>query len=337
MTPFSRRAFLQGSLAGGLVAAAEVAHGHWLLETAEPPIRVGVIGLDHCGLQQLAVFAAIPGVRVAGIVDPEPRRLRSAFQMLDDLQQDRPRVHEGLDSALDDPELDAIAISNSAPIARVALEQSLPRRRPIFTSLPPALDRASQRNVSAAIVSRSALVHFDVSDRLYPASPSDFSTWIHRAHPNPVEAQLLVSRATTKLDLRSAAIAATDAVFASIDTSPRDVLRWLESTRAQPTIINCGTLGILPVPPNVAGLKELRVSFLGAVRQKTTFKMQHRTGTLEVAVAKESGLDRSLASAMKFLHMVRHPEESNRAEGARTQLAAVLVDRFLTRLAEQGA
>jgi hypothetical protein len=81
MMPITRRTFLQSSLGASLAAAAEVTRCHWLLSSTTP-VCIGVVGLDASALEHLSLFAAIPGAKVLGLTDGDPKRIRVALRQL---------------------------------------------------------------------------------------------------------------------------------------------------------------------------------------------------------------------------------------------------------------
>jgi hypothetical protein len=232
---------------------------------------------------------------------------------------------------LADREFEAIAISPSEATAE-STRRAIAAKLPVFTDVPPPLALPDSRRLLEVILRARTPIHFRLADFVYPASPADLSGWLNRNRPQASEARLVISHAATRQDLRVAAISAVDALFAVSDQSPEELLRWVGSNDAKIEVRNSGTFGILSLPANGFGLKELCISLLGAFRQKSVLIVQQTSGSLEIPVSSQSDANSSLQTAMKFLSSVRHPTEWVSLPGAREQIAAVFVDRFLGRV-----
>jgi predicted dehydrogenase len=83
-------------------------------------IRVAVAGAGEWGRNHVRTLAALPGVRLAWVIDPDPRRRDEAHALAPDA---RIVAHDG--DALRDPRLDAVVIASPSPthypVARAAL------------------------------------------------------------------------------------------------------------------------------------------------------------------------------------------------------------------------
>jgi predicted dehydrogenase len=128
----NRRAFMK-------VAAASTAWGMAATAETKPPLKCGLLGIDHAhGIDALKVLRASPDFEVVGICEPDPQ-VRAAFL-------DR-RELEGLpwlsqDQLLGDPEVAMVAVESGVPrlleLGRAAVDagKHLHLDKPAGTSLP---------------------------------------------------------------------------------------------------------------------------------------------------------------------------------------------------------
>lgn len=102
----SRRDFLRAGLAAGAAVAVPLASGR--AAGANEAIRLGFIGCGGRGNVLLGQFAKIDGVRVAGLCDPDRRRLRSAGERFGHAKR-----WVDLREMLDDKGIDAVVIATA--------------------------------------------------------------------------------------------------------------------------------------------------------------------------------------------------------------------------------
>jgi len=134
MSRYSRRDFLKHSAAGGLAAAGlpliGSRRGKQQVECtplvamqvpsrvlgANDAIRVAVVGINQRGgvhIQQIAKLAKDKNVEIAYLVDPDSRLFAEKSAMVEKLIGKKPDCVQDLRKALEDPNLDAVAIAST--------------------------------------------------------------------------------------------------------------------------------------------------------------------------------------------------------------------------------
>jgi predicted dehydrogenase len=99
-----RRHFLIG--AGGVAAAQAWAQ-------ANDRVRIAIAGVGGRGNALMREASAVPNVEVAALIDPDGNRTESAAQELFKRTGKRPKLESDLRRALEDKEIDAVAISST--------------------------------------------------------------------------------------------------------------------------------------------------------------------------------------------------------------------------------
>lgn len=102
--PFDRRTLLQSGIAGG--AAALLAPTSLRAAGAAERINLGIIGCGWRGGQLLELFSPLPGVRIAGLCDPDQELAETLGEQAPDAA-----VWTDLRQMLDAPHIDAVAIA----------------------------------------------------------------------------------------------------------------------------------------------------------------------------------------------------------------------------------
>jgi myo-inositol 2-dehydrogenase/D-chiro-inositol 1-dehydrogenase len=100
----NRRHFLGCSAAAGLA----LAQGRPDALADRPPLRVGFVGLGGRGTALLRAALAMPGVRVVGLCDPDPRHRLRAQGIAEKAQRQRPDATPSLADLLGRGDLDAV-------------------------------------------------------------------------------------------------------------------------------------------------------------------------------------------------------------------------------------
>jgi hypothetical protein len=331
MIQFTRRTFLQSSLATGLVAAAEATRSRWLLSSAGP-VRIGIAGLGASATQHLALFAAIPGAEIAGLADSEPTRTAQALRQLRELGQVAPAVYRDLDRMLENPTLQAISLPNQTAEAGPILHRVIAAGLPVLSDFPPSVESPESVRLYEAVLSAPAPVHFRLADFTYPTSASDLMAWLKRSGSKTAEAHLFIPRMATLQELRVAAIAATDALLAASSLSQDRLIRWVGTKDARSEMSAAGTIGNIALPQNSFGISALRVHLLGVLQQNSKFVVQHRSGSMEFAISSLPDADSSLQTAMKFLNCARRRSRTDNVIGSRAHVAAAVVDHMMNHL-----
>ena len=121
-------------------------------------LAVGLVGLGTIAETHLAVLAGLPGVRLAFVVDPDPRPAVT-------FEGEAPRRYERLDDALDDHQPDLVVIATPmgthAALTRRALTRSAARvlvEKPLVHDLP-ALDELRSLEPAVDVRSRVFVAH----------------------------------------------------------------------------------------------------------------------------------------------------------------------------------
>jgi len=100
----NRRSFLKYSAAAGGMLA--ISPRSWAATSGSEEVRLGLIGCGGRGGQLLSTFARIPGVVVAGLCDPDQKRLNGLSEKYPDA-----KTWVDLRGLLDSNEIDAVVIA----------------------------------------------------------------------------------------------------------------------------------------------------------------------------------------------------------------------------------
>jgi predicted dehydrogenase len=113
MKAVDRRGFIRttGLGAAAMAAAATKSRGATLLG-ANDTINVAIVGIRGRGREHMRNFAAIPGVRVTTLCDPDERLFDERVKEMEDLSGHKPGVAVDLRRVLEDKDVDVLAVAN---------------------------------------------------------------------------------------------------------------------------------------------------------------------------------------------------------------------------------
>lgn len=81
--------------------------------SADEPVRLAVIGMGGRGSELMRVFARIPGVEIAAVVDPDGNRAEKAAQWVLENTGKRARVESDMRRAFEDPSIQAVVVATT--------------------------------------------------------------------------------------------------------------------------------------------------------------------------------------------------------------------------------
>lgn len=336
----TRRTFVQSSLAASLAAAIQATRATWLLQPNDP-VRIAVAGLGPNASEHLALYAAIPGVQVVGLVDRSPSRFGEALAQLKKLNQPGPRAYTSLDSLLSHPALHAV----SAPLAESSMDfplhEVLATGLPVLTDVPPAFfsyhDFLSLKKAPVAV---------RVSDYIYPGARSDIHARWNLPPGSSIDgntgygAKLVLERRLTRAQVRAVLISALQAVLDSHSSNPAQLASWSKAADAI-ELTRASTSVLIHLPPQIAHFEKIEFDLLPRSTGASLLSLRHRTQTMEVPIWRTPDSQSSLRTVMNFLGEVRAPFSASGKvdttnEAALSFAAASVVDRVLHLLRPTG-
>lgn len=111
MSPANRRTFLKGSVAAfGASFAIGGTKSSGRILGANEVVRVGVAGLKGRGAAHISAFTGMKDAQVTYLIDPDTRTFGSRLKTVKERGGNTPKTVQDIREALDDKELDAIAI-----------------------------------------------------------------------------------------------------------------------------------------------------------------------------------------------------------------------------------
>jgi predicted dehydrogenase len=113
MKAVDRRDFIRttGFGAAAMAAASTKSRGATVLG-ANDTINVAIVGIRGRGREHMRHFAAIPGVRVTTLCDPDERLFEERVKEMEDLSGHKPGVEVDLRRVLEDKDVDVLAVAN---------------------------------------------------------------------------------------------------------------------------------------------------------------------------------------------------------------------------------
>lgn len=118
MSRHTRRTFLKhaaaaAALAGsGIPARLAIADSKHKILGANDTIHLGVAGIHGRGSNHIDAFAAMKGVQVTHLIDPDSRTFGSRIKQVESRAHNTPKCYQDLRKALEDKDLDAISIAS---------------------------------------------------------------------------------------------------------------------------------------------------------------------------------------------------------------------------------
>ncbi|HYT89184.1 MAG TPA: Gfo/Idh/MocA family oxidoreductase [Gemmataceae bacterium] len=111
MTRQNRRDFLKSTLAAAATITIAGTKSSGQVVGANEAIRIGVAGLNGRGGSHVGAFAAMQGVRVTYLIDPDTRTFSRRVRQVRDAGGQEPRTVQDVRRALEDRNVDAISIA----------------------------------------------------------------------------------------------------------------------------------------------------------------------------------------------------------------------------------
>jgi UDP-N-acetyl-2-amino-2-deoxyglucuronate dehydrogenase len=127
-------------------------------------LRVAVAGIGNAGLEHLRAFGEHPGAQVRSIVNPDAG---AAAAVRGELGLDC-AIHESLDAALRDDELDAVVIATPNALHPAMAEAVARAGKHILLEKPAALDAASLDRMLAAVRAAGVICQVNMILRWHP-------------------------------------------------------------------------------------------------------------------------------------------------------------------------
>lgn len=128
------------------------------------PIGVGVAGIGNAGAEHLREFAAHPGARVVAIIDPDEKRAEAARASLG-LEC---AIHETLDQALGDDDLDAVVIATPNSLHPAMTAQAALAGRHILLEKPAGLDNQAIDSMVEVVRTTGVICQVNMILRWHP-------------------------------------------------------------------------------------------------------------------------------------------------------------------------
>jgi hypothetical protein len=299
----TRRTFVQSSLAASLSIAAEATRAHWLLSPSDP-IRVGIAGLGLSASEHIALYAAIPGARVAHLADESPTTAAAALSQLRDLGHPPPRLSRTLDALLADTSLHAISLPRELPAAGFTLRQIFSSGLPVLTDFLPTTS-----SLSLTSYPKSTQLHLRVGDLMYFEAALDLYAWSKRSAAtsngrNDATAELTLERRLAHAESRAVMIAALNALLVSRSLPTSQLERWAQATD-NVEIAQARSVVRINLPETSIGPKSLAVSLLPRASAASVFSLRDRNGSVEVPIWRQPDAQSSLRTVMNFLNSAR--------------------------------
>src|SRR4051794_17364073 len=111
MSPLTRRAFLQSSLAAAATVTLAGTRSSGKVRGAGDTIRLAVAGLNGRGGDHVSAYLGMKGVQIVCLIDPDTNTYARRIKQIEDRGGKRPRTVQDVRKALDDRDIDAISIA----------------------------------------------------------------------------------------------------------------------------------------------------------------------------------------------------------------------------------
>src|SRR5215813_11765983 len=113
MSNLTRRNFLKGTLAAAATVTIAGTKSSGRVVGSNDTIRVAVAGLNGRGSSHVDEFAAMKGVEIAYLVDPDTRTYAGRLKQIDKRGGKKPKTVQDVRKALEDKNVDVV--SNATP------------------------------------------------------------------------------------------------------------------------------------------------------------------------------------------------------------------------------
>lgn len=139
-------------------------------ETAQPKIRLGLIGCGWYGMVDVKAAFKTGGVEVAAICDVDSQHLADSAAEIEKLQGSRPKTFKHYDELLDTPGLNAVIIATPPHWHALPFLAAVAKNLDIYCEKPLAYDiREGRAMVDAALKKKEIVVQIGFQRRQSPA------------------------------------------------------------------------------------------------------------------------------------------------------------------------
>lgn len=323
----SRRTFLSSSLVAGLIAAAEATHSRWLL-ARDTPIRIGLANFGESGVDQTALFSAIPGTEVAGLFGIHDRMVHTILAQIKEHGKPRPAFYENVDHLLSDPTLHVISASGRQSAIAPLLGRIVAAKLPLLSDVPLEFPDGEQERTIEILSMAKAPVHFRMNYFEHTLTVQDVKNWLSRSSARKLRARLTVPVWGTNAQISRAGTLSLTTLFEACNMCPRNLRQWLPTAQRNISVSKGLPCGKVPMPGNPYGISCLQFLPCSGNPDISTLSLDHVRGSLRIPIGNNSNVQSMLRSTMRFLNQVRFPKETDNSGPTRALIASLLMSSF---------
>ena len=167
-----RRQFLQTSLAAGVFAA--VGSQATPVRAANEEINLAVIGLGGRGGEHLGMFSKVPGVKIAGLVDPDEQRQANTLKRFP-----QAKAYADIRKMLQDDSIDVVSIATCNHWHCLAASWAMQAGKDVYVEKPLSHSQWEGRQVVNAARKYDKIVQHGTQQRSSPFQ-SEIKEYLHQ-------------------------------------------------------------------------------------------------------------------------------------------------------------
>lgn len=171
MAHLNRRGFLQSSLAAGVFLAGSQSSK---LLAANEELNLAVIGLGGRGGEHVRQFSSLPGVNIAGLVDPDASRSRGYLEKFP-----KAKAYTDLRKMLEDKSIDAVSIATCNHWHCLAAIWAMQAGKDVYVEKPLSHSQWEGRQVVNAARKYNRIVQLGTQQRSSPIQ-SQVKQFLHQ-------------------------------------------------------------------------------------------------------------------------------------------------------------